>query len=204
MLDGLTLLASVFAATAATRLPPGPANLAAFHLTLVRRRRQALALLAGLTLVDAAVFLVATRVTLSWSSLLGSDLVRFAGVAVLGVMAVVLALTPDRDAVPPPAAATHGPFWLGVVIGISQPGRWAWWATVGLMITSASRAAGEVGIALGLCGFLGGLAALYTGLLVVAGRALAPPGRRTRRWLRWISAAVLAAWAVGLALWSVG
>lgn len=198
-----TALAIVFGATVASRLPPGPATLAAAHWTLTGRRRSAVELLVGLTLVDAAVFLVLVRLELPWRMLIGSAVARAVGVAVLLVVAAVVALGREADATDQPPSRRQWsatPFAAGVAIGLSQPGRWIWWATVGVAITSVTRPYGAGGVLLGLAAFLLALGTLYAAILWLASHRRLRLGPRTRRWMRWVAAAVIAAWAAALAI----
>jgi threonine/homoserine/homoserine lactone efflux protein len=165
------LMVSAFLVSLATVAVPGPITLVASRLAMDRRTSHAAWFLAGVTLLDVALFAALAGGAAPVLARVGAmPVVELAGGTAL-VVAAVAALRRHRVSAAPslPSAletrsATRS-FVLGVAVAAGNPQYWVWWVTAGLAFVEAARNHGPLGLALMLAALVGGVVSWYVPLL---------------------------------------
>lgn len=179
---GLPLLAVVaFLVSLVTVAIPNPITLVATRLVIARRTAEAVWLLAGVTVVDIALFLALAGGAGPLLARIGAMPVveLVGGLALLAGGTTAIRRRPADAAasleMPAPGGSRHG-FLLGVAVCAGNPHYWIWWVTAGLVFVEAARGHGPLGLPLMLAALIGGVVSWYVPLVWALrhGRRLLP------------------------------
>lgn len=168
---GLPLLTALaFLVSLITVAIPGPITLVASRLMIARRTAAAVWFLAGVTLLDIALFV-------ALASGAGPVLARIGAMPVVelvGGMALLVggaaalrrrpAQAVDDFAMPATDGSRNG-FLLGIAVSAGNPHYWIWWVTAGLAFVEAARSHGPLGLGVMLAALIGGVVSWYVPLL---------------------------------------
>ena len=177
------LAATAFFVSFATVAIPGPITLVASRLALSRSVSAAIWFLAGVTVLDVALFgalaagagPVLRRIgALPVVEILGGLALIWGGLASVRSTPALRSLDlnerlQDRNMV--------SYFVLGIAVAAGNPHYWIWWVTAGLAFVEGARAHGAPGLAWMLAALVGGVVAFYLPLLwaLHRGRTLLSP-----------------------------
>lgn len=204
------LVAAAFFVSFATVAVPGPITLVASRLALARHIAAAIWFLAGVTVLDVALFTALA----SGAAPALREVGAIPFVEVLGGIALLWGGWSSARHVPQPRdprlrarvkeGSPLGHFLLGLAVAAGNPHYWIWWVTAGLAFVEAARAHGAPGLAWMLGALVGGVVAWYVPLLWALSRGsalLSPRAETIVTRAMGVALLVLGAGLVGVGTW---
>lgn len=176
------LTAVAFLVSLITVAIPGPITLVASRLMIARRTAAAVWFLAGVTVLDVALFLALASGAGPLLARIGAmPIVEFlGGVALLAGGVASLRRQPElaaSDFALPSGDGSRHSFLLGVAVSAGNPHYWIWWVTAGLAFVEAARSHGPLGLTVMLAALVGGVVSWFVPLMwaLHRGRQLLSP-----------------------------
>ena len=177
--------------------------LVASRLVIARRTRDAVWFLAGVTLLDVALFVALAGGAGPLLARVGAMPIVEAvgGVALLagGLTAFLRQDGRTRTSLSLPSwSGSRGGFLLGVAVSAGNPHYWIWWVTAGLAFVEAARSHGTLGLSVMLAALIGGVVSWYVPLVWALRRGRSLLSERAAHRLERVLAGLLVVLGLGL------